>query len=130
MASLRAPCPPGACTCERDAVLADPSADVRALLLNRQEEQRLLERLENVASVAELQRLQQRLQEQLGICLEIAPGAGEVRSARGMLIELQPRPGLCRKLHQSIPAAVRRGLTQRPAILIALLNANDLLHDA
>ena len=48
MASLRAPCPPGVCTCERDAVLADPAADARALLLNRQEEQRLLERLEHI----------------------------------------------------------------------------------
>jgi len=130
MASLRAPCPPGVCTCDREAVLADPGADARALLLNRQEEQRLLERLENVASVAELHRLQQRLEEQLGIRLEIAPGLGEVRSARGMRIELQPRPGLCRKLHQSIPAAVRRGLNQRPELLFALLNANDLLRDA
>jgi len=130
MASLRAPCPPGVCTCDREAVLADPGADARALLLNRQEEQRLLERLENVASVAELHRLQQRLEEQLGIRLEIAPGLGEVRSARGMRIELQPRPGLCRKLHQSIPAAVRRGLSQRPELLFALLNANDLLRDA
>lgn len=130
MASLRAPCPPGVCTCERDAVLADPTADARALLLNRQEEQRLLERLENITSVADLQRLQQRLLEQLGIHLEIEPGPGEVRSARGMLIELQPRPGLCRKLHQTIPAAVRRGLNQRPEVLFALLNANDLLRDA
>ena len=130
MASLRAPCPPGVCTCDREAVLADPGADARALLLNRQEEQRLLERLENVASVAELHRLQQRLEEQLGIRLEIAPGLGEVRSARGMRIELQPRPGLCRKLHKSIPAAVRRGLSQRPELLFALLNANDLLRDA
>lgn len=129
MASLRAPCPPGICTCEREAVLADPGADARALLLNRQEEQRLLERLEAIASTAELQRLQQRLQEQLGIRLEVRPGPGEVRSARGMLIELQPRPGLCRKLHQSIPAAVRRGLAQHPDVLFQLLNANDLLRD-
>ncbi len=111
-------------------MLADPAADARTLLLNRQEEQRLLERLENVASAADLQRLQQRLQEQLGIRLVIEPGPGEVRSARGMLIALQPRPGLCRKLHQSIPAAVRRGLNQRPEVLFALLNANDLLRDA
>ncbi|HAC67806.1 hypothetical protein [Pseudomonas oryzihabitans] len=130
MPSLRAPCPPGVCTCDREAVLADPQGDARALLLNRQEEQRLLGRLENIASVAELQRLQQRLQEQLGIRLEIRPGSGEVRSARGMLIELQPRPGLCRKLHQSIPAAIRRGLAQHPEILYGLLNANDLLRDA
>ncbi|WP_145013060.1 hypothetical protein [Pseudomonas oryzihabitans] len=129
MASLRAPCPPGVCTCEREAVLADPGADARALLLNRQEEQRLLDRLEAIASTAELQRLQQRLQEQLGIRLEVRPGPGEVRSARGMLIELQPRPGLCRKLHQSIPAAVRRGLVQHPDVLFQLLNANDLLRD-
>lgn len=129
MASLRAPCPPGVCTCEREAVLADPGADARALLLNRQEEQRLLERLQAVASTAELQWLQQRLQEQLGIRLEVRPGPGEVRSARGMLIELQPRPGLCRKLHQSIPAAVRRGLAQHPDVLFQLLNANDLLRD-
>jgi hypothetical protein len=111
-------------------VLADPQGDARALLLNRQEEQRLLGRLENIASVAELQRLQQRLLEQLGIRLEIRSGSGEVRSARGMLIELQPRPGLCRKLHQSIPAAIRRSLAQHPEILYGLLNANDLLRDA
>lgn len=130
MAVLRTPCPPGVCTCERERVLADPHLDARALLLNRTEEQRLLARLEEVASLADLQRLQQRLLDQLGIRLEIAPGLGEVRSARGLVIELQPRPGLCRKLHQSIPAAIRRGLTQRPEILYELLNANDLLRDA
>ncbi|KTT13140.1 ribosomal protein S3AE [Pseudomonas oryzihabitans] len=130
MAVLRTPCPPAVCTCERERVLADPHLDARALLLNRTEEQRLLARLEGVASLADLQRLQQRLLEQLGIRLEIAPGLGEVRSARGLVIELQHRPGLCRKLHQSIPAAIRRGLTQRPEILYELLNANDLLRDA
>jgi len=62
------PCPPGACICGRDPLLEMPGADLRILLLTRQEEKRLLERLENLQSLADLERLQQRMFEQITDC--------------------------------------------------------------
>ena len=127
---IRQPCPPGACDCGRDPLLETPGADVRILFLTRSEEKRLVERLENLQSLSDLERLQQRMYEQLGIRVDIAPGFNEVRTMRGIGINLGEQPGLCRKTRQSIPAAIRRALEKRPEIAYALLNANDLLRDA
>lgn len=128
---IRSPCPPGACICGREQLLEAPEkGDLRILRLTRMEENRLLERLENLASLADLERMQQRLYEQLGIRMDIAPGPNEVRSMRGIRIEIAELPGLCRKTRQSIPAAIRRGLEKRPEIAFALLNTHDLLRDA
>ncbi|MGQ7814157.1 hypothetical protein [Metapseudomonas furukawaii] len=124
---LRQPCPPGACDCGRDALLENPGADLRILLLTRQEEKRLLERLERLQSLEDLERLQQRMYEQLGLRLHIAPGFNEVRTMRGFEIRIDPLPGLCRKTRQSIPAAIRRGLENHPEIAYRLLDAHDLL---
>jgi len=124
---IRQSCPPGTCTCRRDELLEAPGADVRILLLTRHEENRLLERLANVQSLEELERLQQRMFEQLGIRMTIAPGHNEVRSMRGIAIEFAEQPGLCRKTRPAIAAAVRRGLAQRPEIAWCLLDAHDLL---
>ncbi len=124
---IRQSCPPGTCTCRRDDLLEAPGADVRILLLTRHEENRLLERLANVQSLEELERLQQRMFEQLGIRMTIAPGHNEVRSMRGIAIEFAEQPGLCRKTRPAIAAAVRRGLAQRPEIAWRLLDAHDLL---
>jgi len=124
---IRQSCPPGTCTCRRDELLEAPGADVRILLLTRHEENRLLERLANVQSLEELDRLQQRMFEQLGIRMTIAPGHNEVRSMRGIAIEFAEQPGLCRKTRPAIAAAVRRGLAQRPEIAWRLLDAHDLL---
>ena len=127
---IRQPCPPGACDCGRDPLLETPGADVRILFLTRSEEKRLIERLENLQSLSDLERLQQRMYEQLGIRVDIAPGFNEVRTKLGIGINLGEQPGLCRKTRQSIPAAIRRALEKRPEIAYALLNANDLLRDA
>ena len=127
---IRQPCPPGACICERERLLETPGADLRILCLTRQEEQRLLDRLENIESLADLEHMQRRLYEQLGIRLEIAPGFNEVRSMRGIAIHLDDLPGLCRKTRQAIPAAIRRGLEKRPEIAYRLLDGHDLLRDA
>lgn len=124
---VRQPCPPGACICERERLLDQPGADLRILGLTRQEEKRLLERLENPKSLQDLEHLQRRLYEQLGIRLAIAPGFNEVRSMRGIGIHIDELPGLCRKTRQSIPAAIRRGLEKNPEIAFELLNAHDLL---
>ena len=126
----RQPCPPGACICGRDELLEKPGADVRILLLTRQEEKRLLERLENIHSLADLEHMQRRMFEQLGLRLHIAPGFNEVRSMRGIEIEIDELPGLCRKTRQSIPAAIRRGLEHHPEITWRLLDSHDLLRDA
>ncbi len=124
---IRQSCPPGTCTCRRDELLEAPGADVRILLLTRHEENRLLERLANVQSLEELERLQQRMFEQLGIRMTIAPGHNDVRSMRGIAVEFAEQPGLCRKTRPAIAAAVRRGLAQRPEIAWRLLDAHDLL---
>ena len=127
---LRSPCPPGACICERERLQALPGTDQRILLLTRQEEKRLIERLENLASLADLERLQQRMFDQLGLRVHVGPGDNEVRTMRGIRIELAELPGMCRKTRQSIPAAIRRGLEKNPEIAYTLLNAHDLLRDA
>lgn len=128
--TIRQPCPPGACVCERERLLEAPGADLRILNLTRQEEKRLLERLENVKSLQDLEHMQQRMFEQLGIRLHIAPGHTEVKSMRGIQIVIDELPGLCRKTRQSIPAAIRRGMERQPEIAYRLLDAHDLFRDA
>jgi hypothetical protein len=127
---VRHPCPPGACICERERLLGEPGADLRILRLTRDEEKRLIERLETLDTLADLERLQQRMFEQLGLRVHVRPGSNEVRTMRGIRIEIDELPGMCRKTKQSIPAAIRRGLERRPEIAFTLLNAHDLLRDA
>jgi hypothetical protein len=112
--------------CERERVLADPQADHRPLALTRQQEQKLLERIERVASYEDLQHVQGLIRKNLGAELRIEPGPNEVRTVRGILIVLEERPGLCKKVRQSVPAAVRRLLGERPEIAYAILDAHDL----
>lgn len=123
---LRTECPPGSCNCGRDALLQQPQADLRALLLTRDEEKRLVQRLENLASLADLRHMQQRMQQQLGLELEIQTSGREVRTLRGITILVVERPGLCRKTRQAIPAAIKRSLEQRPEIAFGLLDAQSL----
>lgn len=124
---IRKECPPGACICGRDDLLNDPQGDVRILRMTREEEKRLIERLESISSYEELKRIGDRMHEQLGIVLRIAPGTREVRTVRGISIQLAEQPGLCRKTRQNVPAAIRRCLEKNPDIAYAILNAHDLL---
>ena len=126
---VRQPCPPGACNCERDHLLAQPAPDLRILGLTRQAEKVMLEHLENIQSLEDLQRMQQRMYEQLGIRVQVEPGFNEVRTMRGIEIRVADQPGLCRKTRQSIPAAIRRALEKRPEIAYKLLDSHDLLRD-
>ncbi|MCD5993457.1 hypothetical protein KDX38_07475 [Pseudomonas sp. CDFA 602] len=126
---IRHHCPPGACNCERERLDA-ADADQRILLLTREEEKRLVDRLERIESLAELHRMLDKVYQQLGVRIEVAPGFNEVRTMRGINIVVQEKIGLCRKTRQSIPAAIRRALEARPQIAYELLNANDLLRDA
>ncbi|TKJ86387.1 hypothetical protein PkoCFBP13504_06770 [Pseudomonas koreensis] len=128
-APLRSPCPPGACICGRDPLLETPGADLRVLRLTREEEKILLARLEKLKDLADLEHLQKRMYEQLGIRVEVAPGFNEVRTMRGIAIQIDELPGLCRKTRAAIPAAIRRGLENHPEIAFELLNAHDLLRD-
>ena len=123
---VRVECPPGACVCQREQLLNDPQADCRILRLTREEEKRLLERLERISSLQDLAQMQQLIHEQLGLSITIGPGSSEVRSMRGIQIDLSDLPGLCRKTRQSIPAAIRKGLERNPEIAFALLDAHDL----
>jgi hypothetical protein len=123
---IRNPCPPGACQCDRDRLLADPAGDKRVLALTREEEKRLLARLEAVSSLPELKRMIERMRQLLGIELQIGPGPNEVRSTRGFQIRVADRPGLCRKTRQAIPAAVRRCLESHPDVGYAILDEYSL----
>ena len=125
----RQTCPPGACICGRDGLFDNPTADLRFLRLTRPEEKRLLERLENLDSFSDLERIQQRMAEQLGIHLHVAPGRNEVRSMRGIAVHIEELPGLCRKTRQAIQAAIRRSLEKRPEIAYRVLDAHDLFRD-
>ena len=127
--TIRQPCPPGACDCDREQLLQTPGADVRILTLTRQEEKKLIARLEDLKSLQDLERMQQLMYQQLGIRVHVAPGHTEVKSMRGIQIVIDELPGMCRKTRQSIPAAIRRGLENRPDIAFELLNAHDLLRD-
>lgn len=123
---LRSECPPGACVCERERLLAEPDADLRPLRLTRMEEQKLLDRIENISSYDELKRLQEKIRANLGVELKIVPGPNEVRTLRGIVILLEDRPGLCKKVRQSIPAAIRKVLDRHPEITWAILDSHDL----
>ena len=123
---LRSECPPGACTCGRDALLQDPQADLRIMRLTRDDEKRLVQRLENLASLADLRHMQQRMQLQLGLELDIQTSPREVRTLRGITILVLERPGLCRKTRQAIPAAIKRSFEQRPEIAFELLDEQSL----
>ena len=125
---IRQECPPGACMCDRDRLLADPAADVRILRLTKEEEKRLVARLENITSLEDLRAMQGRMQAQLGIVVRIVPSDNEVRTSRGIAIQLDEQPGLCRKTRSSIPAAIRRGFDNKPEVVYALLNERDLLN--
>lgn len=123
---IRVECPPGACVCQREQLLNQPGADLRILMLTREEEKKLLERLERISSLQDLEHLQQLIEKQLGVRISIAPGSNEVRTMRGIQIDMPDMPGLCRKTRQSIPAAIRKGLERSPEIAWALLDAHDL----
>ncbi len=125
--AIRTECPPGTCVCDRETLLNDPAGDLRVLQLTRMEEKKLILRIENISSYADLKHVADRMQAQLGISLQIAPGPNEVRTVRGLHIELLERPGLCKKIRQTIPAAIRKCLDRNPEIVYAILDEHDLL---
>lgn len=110
--------------------MADATADQRVLLLTREQEKRLVARLEQVSTLPDLRHVCERIEAQLGVVVTVAPGAREVRTARGIDIQLQPLPGLCRKTQKTIPAAIRRCLEANPQIVYALLDADSLFGDS
>jgi hypothetical protein len=123
---IRAECPPGACVCERERLLAEPGADIRPLAIDRRQEHKLIERIERIDSYADLLHVQELIRRNVGAELRIAPGPNEVRTVRGIIIVLEEKPGLCKKLRQSVPAAIRKRLQEKPEIAWAILDAGDL----
>ncbi len=123
---VRTECPPGACVCEREALLADPASDTRILALTREEENRLLERLENLTSLQDLRHLEDLLHQQLGVRLTISLSPNEVRTLRGIVILVNEQPGLCKKTRQNIPAAIKKSMDKRPEIVYELLDEGGL----
>ena len=127
---IRVECPPGLCECRREQLLSDPAADKRVLMLTREQEKKLLERIERVDSYSQLLHVQKLLFDQLGVELRVTPSVRGVRTVLGLSIQLAELPGLCRRTRESVPAAVRRSLKQHPQIVFDLLNALDLLGPA
>ena len=123
---LRTECPPGACICGRDALLANRDGDLRVLRLTRDDEKRLLARLESLSSLADWRHLQARIEQQLGVRIDISASPKGVRTLRGITIRVREQPGLCRKTRQAIPAAIKRSLEQHPEWAYALLNVGGL----
>lgn len=123
---IRTECPPGACVCAREALLSAPHGDLRVLQLTRDEEKRLVERLENLSSVAELRRIEARMAEQLGIHLQISFSPNEVRTIRGVAILVLEQPGLCKKTRQALPAAIRKSMERHPQMVFDLLDEQGL----
>jgi hypothetical protein len=123
---LRTECPPGACNCGRAALLENPDADLRVLRLTRDDEKQLLRRLENLDSLADLRRVEEKMAQQVGIQLSISTSPHVVRSLRGIAILVHEQPGLCRKTRQAIPAAIKRSLELRPEIAHDILNVGGL----
>ncbi|VVE71810.1 ribosomal protein S3AE [Pandoraea captiosa] len=107
--------------------MQDPHGDRRILMLTQTEEKRLIARIEAISSFPELNRIIGLMHAQLGIQLRIAPGPNEVKTVRGIIIQLDAQPGLCRKTRSAIPAAIRRCLDARPEIAYAILDSHDLL---
>ncbi|WP_353191178.1 hypothetical protein [Pandoraea pnomenusa] len=106
--------------------MRDPQGDRRVLRLTQAEEKRLIARIEAISSYEDLQRVTSLMHAQLGIVLTITPSRNEVRTVRGITIQLADQPGLCRKTRASLPAAVRRCLDNRPEIAYAILDSYDL----
>ncbi len=125
-APIRKECPPGACVCQRELLVDDGSADLRVLMLTQEQEKRLIERITKIGSYADLQHVQQLLLTQLGVVLHILPSVNEVRTVRGLTIQLEERAGLCKKTRQTVPAAIRKCLENHPEITFAILDAHDL----
>ncbi|MGV3679188.1 MAG: hypothetical protein ACO1PM_05625 [Acidovorax sp.] len=123
---VRTECPPGACVCEREALIQAPGGDTRILQLTQAEEKKLVTRLENIASLSDLRRMQERMEQQLGIRIAISLSPNEVRTLRGIAILVHEQPGLCRKTRQAIPAAIKKGMDQRPEIAYELLDEGGL----
>lgn len=123
---IRTECPPGACVCQREELLAAPHGDLRVLRLTRDEEQRLIERLENLKSLEELRRIEARMAAQLGIHLRISASRTEVRKLKNIAILVQEQPGLCKKTRQALPAAIHRSMERHPQIAFDLLDEDGL----
>jgi hypothetical protein len=127
---IRVECPPGACVCERERLLLDPDGDLRPLAIDRKQEQKLIDRIERIDNYADLRHVQELIYKNIGAQLRIAPGPNEVRTMRGIIIVLEEKPGLCKKVRQSVPAAIRKRLQEKPEIAYAILNAGDLFGEA
>ncbi len=126
----RTECPPGLCVCQREALISAPQGDTRILMLTREQEKKLVERIDRIDSYEQLARVGQLLFDQLGVRLTIRPSVNEVKTVRGIQILLEDQPGLCRKTRKEVPAAIRRCLERHPDIAFAILNAHDLLGGA
>jgi hypothetical protein len=122
---FRTPCPAGACDCQYE-LLDAPDADARVRLLTAQQEKALIARIERIHSLEDMMRVIGLIYEQLGVRMTVEPGGNEVRTVRGLHIELEPLPGLCKKTRASLPQALRRCLDANQHIVYELLDRQSL----
>ena len=125
---IRTECPPGAGNCGREVLLQSPAseAELRIMRLTREEEKRLLQRLESLRSLEDLRHLEELLEKQLGITLTITLSPNEVKTLRGIAILVNEQPGLCKKTRQAIPQAIKKSMEQHPEIAFEMLNEGGL----
>ena len=88
------------------------------------------EHVRALGSLADLRRMQERMEQQLGIRLSITRSPNEVRSLRGIAILVHEQPGLCRKTRQAIPAAIKKSMDAQPQIAFDLLDESGLFGGA
>ena len=101
-------------------------AELRIMRLTREEEKRLLQRLESLRSLEDLRHLEELLNKQLGITLTITLSPNEVKTLRGIAILVNEQPGLCKKTRQAIPQAIKKSMEQHPEIAFEMLNEGGL----
>src|SRR3546814_13622491 len=87
----------------------------------REEEKKLVARLENLASLDDLRRMQHLLHAQLGIALTVAPGLNEVRTVRGLHTEIADLPGLCSKTQTGRASCREHGCQSVEISVVAVL---------
>ena len=95
-------------------------------MLTRSEEKKMLERLENLGSLADLRRMQERMEQQLGIRLSITQSPNEVRSLRGIAILVHEQPACAARHGRPSRLPSRKAWTPTPQITFDLLDESGL----
>lgn len=111
----RIPCPPDVCECGHRALLeSDPHGiDHPVVFLTKMTEYRILERIRDIGTVQAFDRLRDEIRERFRIIFSIQ-GNGSV--------SIPEIPGLCRKTHKNLLAALESRFREEPELLRSVLD--------